>query len=247
MDCHRCLHKYNYEQSLFPVKSKQFKSTNNIFRAATKTVSEICHQKVKCTKHKATKTARKLYAKINLQFEKTCQIPLAEALIGVPELQLQQKKSKAKKKEGINMVKRLVLIQELKVRSSNFKKEEAYLIECWSLCLEAKIPLPLHVLRVKDVNKDALIRTQIKFLKNNDHAETTSVDMLEEETVSSVQHQVASECTPDTVSDEDSCTSDAGHGDQDSEKAHYTLISPPEEDVEEPMAVDTLLDNTTGM
>ena len=38
-------------------------------------------------------------------------------------------------------------------RSSNFKEEEAYLTKCWSMCLEAKIPLPLHVLRVKDHNK----------------------------------------------------------------------------------------------
>jgi hypothetical protein len=38
--------------------------------------------------------------------------------------------------------------------SSNFKEEEADLKDCWPKCLEAKIPLPPHVLRVKDVYKD---------------------------------------------------------------------------------------------
>ena len=46
-----------------------------------------------------TEKARELYTRMNSQFEKTCQVPLAKALVSVPELQLQQKKSKAQMKK----------------------------------------------------------------------------------------------------------------------------------------------------
>jgi hypothetical protein len=100
MNCVGCSRRYSYEQSLFPVKCNQFKScqNDNIFRAATQTAREVCHSKVKCSKREVTKAAREIYQKINQSFEKTCHVPLAEALISVPELQLQQKKSKAEMK-----------------------------------------------------------------------------------------------------------------------------------------------------
>ena len=62
---------------------------------------------MKCTKREVTKVARELYTKINPEFEKACQAPLVEALISVPELQLQQKRSKAEmKKERRNQYRR---------------------------------------------------------------------------------------------------------------------------------------------
>ena len=96
MECHGCAHGNSYEQLLFPVKSKQFKSCfqDNVFFAARKSVQEVLEQPTlnRCTKHEAAKTVRELYDKINPKFQKTCNIPLAEALINVHELNLQQKK-----------------------------------------------------------------------------------------------------------------------------------------------------------
>jgi hypothetical protein len=131
-------------------------------------------------------------------------------------------------------------------RSSDFKEEEAYLTKCWSMCLEAKIPLPLHVLRVKDHNKDVLIRTQTDFLKNADHINITSVEVLDEEAALSCElDQFASECTPDMPEEDHDVGPDASIQDiPDSDNTHYNLISPPDKDLEEPMDVDTLLGNT---
>ena len=54
MECHGCAHGNNYEQSLFPVKSKQFKSClqDNVFFAARKSVQEVLEQPTvnRCTK-----------------------------------------------------------------------------------------------------------------------------------------------------------------------------------------------------
>ena len=100
MNCVGISRRYSYEQFLFPVKCNQFKScqNDNMFRAATQTAREVCHSKVKCSKREVTKAAREIYQKLNQSFEKTCHVSLAEALISVPELQLQQKKSKAEMK-----------------------------------------------------------------------------------------------------------------------------------------------------
>ena len=131
-------------------------------------------------------------------------------------------------------------------RSSNFKEEEAYLTKCWSMCLEAKIPLPLHVLRVKDHNRDVLIRTQTDFLNNADPINITSVEVLDEEAALSCEHdQFASESTPDMPEEDRGVGPDASIQDiPNSDNTHYNLISPPDKDLEEPMDVDTLLGNT---
>ena len=127
-------------------------------------------------------------------------------------------------------------------RSSDFKEEEIYLTKCWSICLEAKIPLPLHVLRVKDHNKDVLIRTQTDFLKNADHINITSVEVLDEDAALSCEHvQFASECTSDMLEEDHGVCPDASIQDiPDSDNTHYNLISPPDKDLD----VDTLLGNT---
>ena len=70
------------------------------FAEAAQTVRGARHAKVKCTKREVTKTARELYTRINSQFEDACQVRLAEALVSVPDLLLQQKKSKAQMKKG---------------------------------------------------------------------------------------------------------------------------------------------------
>ncbi|CAB4002168.1 Hypothetical predicted protein [Paramuricea clavata] len=102
-ECRGCSHSYSYEQSLFPVKSKQFNNCQdkNNFVTATQTANDVGESKakVKCKKREVTKAARELYAQINLQFQKICQVPLAQALVSVPELQLQQKKSKTEMKK----------------------------------------------------------------------------------------------------------------------------------------------------
>ena len=49
-------------------------------------------------------------------------------------------------------------------RSSNFKEEESFLTECWSICLEKEVSLPLYVLRVKDKSKDVFNLIQTEFL-----------------------------------------------------------------------------------
>ena len=59
-------------------------------------------------------------------------------------------------------------------RSSNFRYEEEYLNQCWSVCLEKKIPLPLHVLRVKDASKDTFIPVHTNFLKNKEYTDDIS-------------------------------------------------------------------------
>ena len=101
LECRGCSQRYSYQQSLFPVKSNQLENIQKEidFAEAVQTVRDVCHAKVKCTKREVTKTARELYTRINSQFEKACQVPLAEALVSVPELQLQQKKSKAQMKK----------------------------------------------------------------------------------------------------------------------------------------------------
>ena len=93
LECHECSQRYSHQLSLFPVKSNQFKNnqTENDFPAATQTV--------KCTKRELTKKAREIYTQANSKFRKTYQVPLAEALLTVPELQLQQKKSKSQMKK----------------------------------------------------------------------------------------------------------------------------------------------------
>jgi hypothetical protein len=101
LECRGCSQRYSYQQSLFPVKCNQLKNIQKEidFAEAAQTVRDVCHAKVKCTKREVTKTARELYTRINSQFEKACQVPLAEALVSVPELQLQQQKSKAQMKK----------------------------------------------------------------------------------------------------------------------------------------------------
>ena len=100
VECRGCSLTYSYQQSLFPVKSIQFKKSQkeNNFPGAT-TARSVVGQKVQCTKREMTEKARELYTRMNSQFEKTCQVPLAKALVSVPELQLQQKKSKAQMKK----------------------------------------------------------------------------------------------------------------------------------------------------
>jgi hypothetical protein len=70
-------------------------------------------------------------------------------------------------------------------RSNNFKDEEEYLNKCWPMCLENIIPLPLHVLRMKDANKDTFIPIQTHFLRNQEFTDDLCdyVTMTNEATV----------------------------------------------------------------
>lgn len=102
MECRRCTQGNNYEQSLFPVKSRRFRSISedNVFVAAKQCVQEILRRKPgKCTEREAVELARKIYNKINPKFEKIYHISFAEALVSIPELNL---RLKGKEKEGNN-------------------------------------------------------------------------------------------------------------------------------------------------
>ena len=102
MECRRCTQGNSYEQSLFPVKSRRFRSIfeDNVFVAAKQSVQEILPRKPgKCTEREAVEIARKIYNKINPKFEKIYHISFAEALVNIPELNLQLK---GKEKEGNN-------------------------------------------------------------------------------------------------------------------------------------------------
>ena len=117
-------------------------------------------------------------------------------------------------------------------RSSNFKDEEQYLNECWSICLEKKIPIPLHVLRVKDAKKDTFIPVQTKFLRNQEVItdDTSDITMMHEASV--VDDDITREGTVHT-SEEYNNTDNDNNAQQESHEntIQYSLIMPEEGDV----------------
>ena len=134
-------------------------------------------------------------------------------------------------------------------RSSNFKDEEEYLNECWSMCLEKKIPLPLHVLRVKDANKDTFIPIQTHFLRNQEFIDDLSDDVIMTNEASVV---VDGESTVDMPEEHGTITVDASDDEQESceNTIHYNLIMPEQEDdLQQSMLNNTSVDtvSTTGL
>ena len=134
-------------------------------------------------------------------------------------------------------------------RSSNFKDEEEYLNESWSMCLEKNIPLPLHVLRVKDANKDTFIPIQTHFLRNQEFIDDLSDDVTMTNEASVV---VDGESTVDMPEEHGTITVDTSDDEQESceNTIHYNLIMPEQEDdLQQSMLNNTSVDtvSTTGL
>ena len=102
-NCKGCAKRYSFEQSLFPVKSKQFSTTTSTQSAmlldARNTASTIISRQSTSGKQDAVLTARSLYNDINPKFQSTYNVSLSTALTKVQELKLEHRKSKTEKKK----------------------------------------------------------------------------------------------------------------------------------------------------
>ncbi|CAB4002167.1 Hypothetical predicted protein [Paramuricea clavata] len=127
-------------------------------------------------------------------------------------------------------------------RSSNFKEEEDHLHKCWSVCIEKKILLPLHVLRLKDATTDTFIPTQTQFLKNQELSDDASNDASMEDEANSEHIGEIAISTPEEHSQ--NCFESVGKNDHSHEDiVHYNLIMPmPEDDLRESMLEDPPVD-----
>jgi len=97
-DCKGCQRRDAEFQALFPVRSKQFKGKANVENIFSKSnnikipsVPLKCRQPYPQTEIK--KIVKGLYDRVNLAFEKICEVSFATAMTKVPEIELQKKKS----------------------------------------------------------------------------------------------------------------------------------------------------------